>query len=69
VKNRLEFQRALTQPGKVRLTPIQVTQDGVIWDGHHAVRVAAEEGRTVDVLIIGQTVPPSGLAILALPVR
>ena len=41
-KTRLDFQRALLQARAKRLTPIRVTQDGVIWDGHHAVRAAAE---------------------------
>jgi hypothetical protein len=48
---------------------IRVTPDGVIYDGHHGARAAAEEGRTVDVEVIDQHVPPSGLSLLALPVR
>jgi hypothetical protein len=66
---RLEGQRALLLAGTPRLTPIQVTPDGVIWDGHHAVRAAAEEGRTVDVRVVPITVPPAAASILQLPVR
>jgi hypothetical protein len=66
---RLAFQRGLIQTGRPRATPIQVTREGVIWDGHHAVRAAAELGVLVDVRVIAQTVPPSGPTILQLPVR
>jgi hypothetical protein len=67
--SRLARQRALIQAGTPRLTPIQATTDGVIWDGHHAVRAAAERGETVDVLVVAALVPPTGLTILQLPVR
>jgi|SRR5579884_334147 len=66
---RLARQRALVLAGTPRHTPIEVTPDGVIWDGHHAVRVAAERGETVDVLVVAVRVPPSGMTILLLPVR
>jgi hypothetical protein len=66
---RLEAQRALLLAGTPRLTPIQVTPDGVIWDGHHAVRAAGEEGRTVEVRVVRITVPPTAASILQLPVR
>jgi hypothetical protein len=46
-----------------------VTRDGVIWDGHHAVGAAAEEGRTVDVLVIDLTARAKETSILNLPVR
>jgi hypothetical protein len=46
-----------------------VTTEGVIWDGHHAVRVAAENGETVDVRVVALLESPSGLTILQLPVR
>jgi hypothetical protein len=46
-----------------------VTRDGVIWDGHHAVRAAAEEGRTVEVLVIDLAAKATGSSILNLPVR
>ena len=66
---RLDLQSALRQAGTPRSTPIRVTTQGVIWDGHHAVRLAAERGETVDVRIIPILVPPSGFMILQLPVR
>lgn len=66
---RLDLQKALLKGGTERHTPIQVTADGVIWDGHHAVRVAAEEGIRVNVLVTSQTVNPSAASILDLPVR
>ena len=37
---RLAFQRALLLSGGVRFTPIKVTHQGVIYDGHHMVRAA-----------------------------
>ncbi len=66
---RLAFQRALLLSGGARLTPIKVTPQGVIYDGHHMARAAAEEGRKVDVLVIDQVVPAVASSILALPVR
>lgn len=69
IQLRLDFQRGLRQTGRQRLTPIQVTTEGVIWDGHHTVRAAAEGGETVDVLIVASLVQASGLTILQLPVR
>lgn len=69
IQLRLDFQRRLRQTGLPRSTPIQVTTQGVIWDGHHAVRAAAESGESVDVLVIGSLVPAWGLTILQLPVR
>jgi hypothetical protein len=66
---RLALQRQLLTTGTPRLTPIQVTPEGVIWDGHHAVRVAAEAGLTVAVRVVPASVPWSGLSILQLPVR
>jgi hypothetical protein len=68
-QTRLARQRALVQAGVPRQTPVQVTPAGVIWDGHHAVRVAAERGGTIDVLVVAAVVPPSGMTILQLPVR
>jgi hypothetical protein len=68
IRRRLDFQRQLLRHGTPRLTPIQVTTDGVIFDGHHAVRAAAEEGRLVDVTVIGFPVPATADSILDLPV-
>jgi len=69
IRARLAAQRALLQSGQPRHTMIQVTPDGVIWDGHHGVRAAAELGRSVDVLIVAQAAQPVAASILALPVR
>jgi hypothetical protein len=69
LQERLDFQRGLLLAGKARLTPIQVTAEGVIWDGHHGVRAAAERGDPVDVLVVPGAIPPCGLLILQLPVR
>jgi hypothetical protein len=69
IKRSLEDQRALLLSNTPRYTPIEVTSSGVIWDGHHAVRAAAEEGRTVDVLVLDEELPPSAASILDLPVR
>jgi hypothetical protein len=66
---RLDQQRLLRRSQIARHTPIQVTVDGVIWDGHHAVRVAAEEGARVDVLVLSVAVAWSGKTTLQLPVR
>jgi hypothetical protein len=69
VRQRLEFQRSLTKAGQRRLTPILVTPDGVIFDGHHAVRAAVEEGKTVDVQVVGMSIQPVASSILNLPIR
>ena len=66
---RLEFQRSLQQSGRRRYTPIEVTRGGVIWDGHHAVRAAAEAEAAVDVVVIAADAPPTAASILDLPVR
>ncbi len=66
---RLDAQRVLLLGGTPRKTPITVTLDGVIWDGHHAVRAAAEEGRLVNVPIVDLRATPVAAAILNLPVR
>ena len=69
VRPRLEFQRGSLQSGQQRSTPIRMTHEGVIWDGHPTIRGAAELGLPVDVLVVAQSVPPSGQTILQLPVR
>jgi hypothetical protein len=66
---RLEAQRRLLLSGATRYTPVQVTLDGVIFDGHHMVRAAAEEGKLIEVRVVSLTQPPSGDTILDLPVR
>lgn len=69
IRGRLNAQRQLLRSGQRRFTPIVVSRDGVIIDGHHAVRAAAEEGRTVDVLVRDFTVNALGDSILDLPLR
>jgi hypothetical protein len=65
---RLDIQRMLMDSGIQRHTPIQVTWEGVIWDGHHAIRIAAERGPVLTVLVVNQKVTPSTSSILILPV-
>src|SRR5438105_13873534 len=60
-RNRLEAQRSLLVAGMPRLTPILVTREGVIWDGHHAVRAAAEESRLVGVQVVPHFATPTSL--------
>ncbi len=66
---RLEFQRHLLLSGQSRFTPITASIEGVIIDGHHAVRAAAEEGRKIDVMISSLVVPAKGDSILDLPLE
>jgi hypothetical protein len=66
---RLDMQAALLDAGIGRHTPIKVSLDGVIWDGHHLVRVAAERRIDVTVQVVKQRVQPSASSILDLPVR
>jgi hypothetical protein len=66
---RLESQRQLLRSGTPRFSPAQVSPDGVIFDGHHMVRAAAEEGKLIDVRVVGISQPPAGELILNLPVR
>jgi hypothetical protein len=67
--SRLMFQRQLLLSGKTRFTPILVSSDGVIIDGHHAARAAAEENRTVDVMVSSFSVAAQADSILDLPLR
>jgi ParB-like chromosome segregation protein Spo0J len=69
IGSRLNLQQQLLRSGQHRLTPIMVSKDGVIIDGHHAVRAAAEQGRTVDVVVRDLSVPAQGGSILNLPIR
>ena len=68
-RSRLEAQRRLLLAGIPRITPILVTRDGIIYDGHHAVRAAAEASRTVDVQVTDATAAAVGLTILEMGVR
>jgi len=65
---RLDMQQALLDAGTARSTPIEVTPDGVIWDGHHAVRVAAEKGMPVTVKIVNVKLNSTASSIMDLPV-
>src|SRR5437868_6336129 len=51
IRSRLEAQRRLIRSGRPRFTPIHVSPEAVIIDGHHYVRAAAEEGKRVDVFV------------------
>jgi hypothetical protein len=66
---RLDAQLALLASNQPRWTPIQVTADGVLWDGHHGARAAAENGANVDVQVVNAVIKPVGLLLLDLPVR
>ena len=63
------FSGLLLRSAQKRFTPIQVTLQGVIFDGHHAVRAAAEEGSLVEVFVVDQKVLPSAPSIFSLSVR
>src|SRR5262249_13703037 len=65
---RLDMQQALLDAGIQRTTPVEVTPDGVIWDGHHAVRIAAEKGLAISVKCVNVKVNPTAASILLLPV-
>ena len=65
---RLAAQTELLRTGTARRTPILVTQEGVIVDGHHAVRAADEMGRAVDVQVTALELS-AGQPIADLPLR
>ncbi len=65
---RLDMQQALLDAGAERSTPIEVTPEGVIWDGHHAIRIAAEKGLLVTVKVVNVKVNPTASSIMDLPV-
>jgi len=58
----------LIKRGQARFTPIHVSREGVIIDGHHYVR-AAEERRMVEVLVTSLSVAAIADSILDLPLR
>ena len=64
---RLQRQRELLVSGRERFDPIMVSPGGVILDGHHGARAAAEAGLAVDVIVIELPLS-AGLPILQLPV-
>jgi len=57
------------QSGQVRFTPIQVSREGVIIDGHHYTRAAAEEGRLIEVVVTSLSAVALADSILDLPLR
>ncbi len=65
---RLDMQQALLDAGARRTTPIEVTSDGVIWDGHHAVRIAAEKRLPITIKVVSVKVNSTAPSILLLPV-
>lgn len=68
-QSRLDQQLQLIQAGTPRWTPITVTPEGVIIDGHHAVRAAADLGLAVGVLVEPLGIRPVGKLIQELPLR
>jgi hypothetical protein len=48
---------------------IRETRDGAIYDGHHGVRAAADDGMAVEVLVIDEQVPPSARSTFEPPWR
>ena len=67
VRSRLQRQRRLDDAGIARWTPIEVTRKGVVYDGNHAVRVAAERGRNVVAVVTDKEGDSCG-SIMNLPV-
>jgi len=66
---RLEDQKNLLRSGIQRITPIKVTVDGVINDGHHGARAACDlKIPSVPVLVVPGTITP-GVPIGQLPIR
>jgi hypothetical protein len=65
-QTRLDAQRALQDAGIERWTPVEVTPDGVIWDGHHGVRVAAENGKQLTVKVVAIQLKPTAASIIDL---
>jgi len=51
-QSRLDLQQSLMDQGITRTTPIRVQPDGVIWDGNHAARLAADAGVPVNVQVV-----------------
>ena len=69
IRSRLEHQRKMIKSGQARFTPIQVSREGVIIDGHHYIRAAAEEGHLVEVLVTPLSARAVADSILDLPLR
>ena len=69
IRTRLDGQRQLLPSGIRRFSPVRVTPDGVIIDGHRIARVAAEVGKLIEVQVVSISQRPAGELILDLPVR
>ena len=73
VAGRLATQQQLIQQGTPRTTPIQITTDGVIWDGNHGARASAQAGVPVTVKVIqlppGMPPPIPKGPVTNLPIR
>lgn len=69
IQSRLDLQLQLNSVGIQRRTPISVSTDGVIIDGHHAVRVAYELGVLVDVEVTELTAAVTADSISLLRIR
>ena len=57
--SRLATQQGLIDSGTPRATPIQVTTDGVIYDGNHGAAAAANSGVPVNVQVVNPPVAPT----------
>ena len=66
-KSRLDVQRQLIRAGTKRFSMIQVNRDGVIIQGNHGARAAAESGIPIEVEIVDLPHPHFG-PILSIPV-
>ncbi|MCE9553164.1 MAG: hypothetical protein K8T91_07270 [Planctomycetes bacterium] len=67
----IEIQESLIAAQISRDTLIQVTKNGIIWDGHHGAAAAARRGLSITVEIvdfIGSAPSPKG-EILNLPIK
>lgn len=66
---RRDAQAAMIRGGVQRHTPILVNSLGIIVDGHHAVRAAADLGERVDVVVSSLPAKATADSILDLDVR
>jgi hypothetical protein len=66
-ESRLEDQRQLIATGTPRYTLIQVNRQGIILQGNHGARAAAEAGVAIDVRVLDFPHPSFG-PILTLPI-
>jgi len=70
VGDRLDVQKMLLQNRTPRHTPISATQEGVIWDGNHGTRAAADVGKVIEVEVVDPGCPVNAHGtVTELPVR